>query len=214
MQPHRSSERGFTMIEMLVATAISIAVLGAVLAIVRPVPMVLRTESERGDLHQRLRAATDALASSLRVCLSVRPYRIGAVGDDGAAGVFYRPDAIAVVGDTTETYYLKPATRQLMRYDGDHSDLPVVDHVVELSVDYFGPVAEPGSPLVSIEPAMLVDGPWSEDASHRFFDTDVLRIAEVRVGIRFEATASLLRRLVPDEQLVLHVALRNSSFAR
>jgi len=214
MRPHLSTERGFTMIEMLVATAISIAVLGAVLAIVRPAQMVLRTEGERSDLHQRLRAAADALAGSLRVCLSVRPYRVGAIRDDGAAGVFYRPDAMAVIADTTTTYYLKPDTRQLMQYDGDRSDLPFIDHVVGLSFDYFAPSAEPGSPLVRIDPATLVDGPWSEDVSHRRFDTDVLRIAEVRIGIQFEATAPSLRGLVPDEQRVLYAALRNSSFAR
>jgi hypothetical protein len=202
------------MIEMLVATAISVAVFGAVLAIVRPVQSVLRTEGERGDLHQRLRAAADTLAGSLRVCLSVRPYRIGIVRDDAAAGVFYRPDTIAVVGDTMTTYYLKPDTHQMMQYDGDRSDLPVIDHVVGLSFDYFGPAAEPGSPLVRIDPASLVDGPWSEDASHRRFDTDVLRIAEIRIGIRFEATASSLRSLVPDQQIVLHAALRNSTAAR
>jgi hypothetical protein len=36
----------------------------------------------------------------------------------------------------------------------------------------------------------------------------------VRIDIRVEATAPSLRRLVPDEEIVLHVALRNSSFAR
>ena len=202
------------MIEILVATAISVAVLGAVLAIVRPVQTVLRTEGERGDLHQRVRAAAEALAGSLRVCLSVRPYRIGAIRDDATAGVFYRPDAMAVVGETTTTYYLKPDTRQLMQYDGDRSDLPIIDHVAGLSFDYYGPASEPGSALVRIDPATLVDGPWSEDASHRRFDADVLRIAEVRIRILFEATALSLRRLVPDEQIVLHAALRNSSFAR
>jgi hypothetical protein len=36
----------------------------------------------------------------------------------------------------------------------------------------------------------------------------------VRVHLRFEATARSLRHLVPDEDIVLHVALRNSRFAR
>ena len=40
-------------------------------------------------------------------------------------------------------------------------------------------------------------------------DTDLLRVSEVRIDIRLEATASSLRRLVPDEEIVLHVALRN-----
>ena len=212
---HLSTECGFTMIEMLVASAVSVAVLGAVLAIVGPVQDVLRTDGERGDVHQRLRAAAETLMGSLRVCQSVRPYRVGAIRDDAAAGVFYRPDAIAVLGETTATtYYLKPETLQLMQYDGDQSDLPLLDHVVSFSMDYLGPAAEPGTTLVRIDPARLVDGPWSEDASYRRFDADVLRVAEVRIDIRVEATAPSLRRLVPDERVVLHAAVRNSSFAR
>ena len=207
-------ESGFTIVEVLVASAISIAVLGAIFAVVNPVQMLLRVQGDSGDLHQRLRAAADTLMSDLRLARSVRPYRIGAVRDDGLAGMYYRPDTIAAVGDVMTTYYLKPDTSQLMQYDGGHSDLPMIDHVAGLAFDYFGPASLPGTPLVRFDPAMLVDGPWLEDASHRRFDTDLLRISEVRIDIRVEATAPSLRRLVPDEEIVLHVALRNSTFAR
>jgi hypothetical protein len=202
------------MVEVLIASAISIAVLGAVLAVVNPVQTRLRAAGESGDLHQRLRAATDALMSDLRVARSVRPYRIGAVRDDGLAGIYYRPDTIAVVGTATTTYYLKTDTSQLMEYDGGHSDLPLIDHVVRLAFDYFGPASLPGTPLVRLDPGILVDGPWADDASHRRFDTDLLRVSEVRIDIRLEATAPSLRPLVPDDESVFHVALRNSSFAR
>lgn len=207
-------EAGFTMVEVLVASAISIAVLSAIFAVVNPVQTLLRVQGDSGDLHQRLRAAADTLMSDLRLASSVRPYRIGAVRDDGLAGIYYRPDTIAAVGDVTTTYYLKPDTSQLMQYDGGYSDLPMIDHVAGLAFDYFGPASLPGTPLVRFDPAILVDGPWSEDASHRRFDTDLLRISEVRIDVRVEVTAPSLRRLVPDEEIVLHVALRNSTFAR
>ena len=205
---------GFTMVEVLVASAISVAVLGAILGIVNPVQALLRAQGESADVHQRLRAASDALMRDLRLALSIRPYRIGAVRDDGLAGIYYRPDTITAVGDVMTTYYLKAATSQLMQYDGGSSDLPMVDHVVRLAFEYFGPASLPGTPLVRFDPSILVDGPWSEDASHRRFDTDLLRISEVRIDMRVEATAPSLRRLVPDEQIVVHVALRNSRFAR
>ena len=202
------------MIEVLVASAISIGVLGAILTIVRPVQMVLRADADLADMHQRFRAVADTIAGSIRICESIRPYRIGVIRDDGSAGVYYRPDAIAILSDTATTYYFKAETGQLMQYDGGGSDLPVIDHVVRLAFDYFGPAVDPGSPLVRFDPASLVDGPWLQDASLRRFDGDVLRISEVRVDLRLEATAPSLRSLVPDEDLTFHAALRNSSGAR
>lgn len=205
---------GFTIVELLIAAAISMAVVAAVLTTIGPLQTMLRAQEEAMDLHQRLRAAADTLAGDLRVASSVRPYRVGAVRDDTAAGVFYRPDTLAVIGDETRTYYLKPDTRQLMQYDGGHSDLPMIDHVVRLAFAYFGPAADPGTALVRFDPGVFLDGPWMEDASHRRVDADLLRISEVRIALRLEATAAALRRLVPDEDVVLHVALRNSRFAR
>jgi len=95
-----------------------------------------------------------------------------------------------------------------MQYDGGLSDLPMLDHVVRLSFDYFGR-AMPGEPLVRLEPQTLVDGPWTEDAQHRVFDADLLRVREVRVLLRLEGTDPLLRRFVPDKEIVLHLATRS-----
>jgi type II secretory pathway pseudopilin PulG len=205
---------GFTLVELLIAAAISMAVIGAVLATIGPLQTMLRAQGEAMDVHQRLRAAADTLTGDLRVASSVRPYRVGAARDDTAAGVFYRPDTIAVIGDETKTYYLKPETRQLMQYDGGHSDLPLVDHVGRLAFEYFGPASAAGTALVRFDADVFLDGPWMEDASHRRFDADLLRVSEVRIALRLETTAAALRRLVPDEDVVLHVALRNSRFAR
>ena len=206
---------GFTMIEMLIATTVAVAALAVILGLVDRAQTVLRVLAEQGDVHQRLRAAADALSGSIGLCRSVRPYRIGAVRDDGVSGIYYRPDAIATVVDgTMTTFYLKPETSQLMEYDGGRSDLPFVDHVVRLAFDYFGPVSQPGTALIRIDPGQLIDGPWSMDATGRRFDVDVLRISEVRATIGVEGTAPSLRRLVPSTDVVMHAALRNSTFAR
>jgi hypothetical protein len=45
------------------------------------------------------------------------------------------------------------------------------------------------------------------------FDADLLRVREVRALLRLESTDPLLRRLVPDEEIVLHMAVRNSGGA-
>jgi hypothetical protein len=212
---------GFSIVELLIASAMTMAVVGAILAVVNPAQLMFRAQGEAADLHQRLRAAADTIGADVRAATAIRPYRVGATRDDAAVGVYYRPDTLTVLGvpssplsldvDASRTYYLRSAaagTFQLMQYDGGLSDLPMLDHLVRLSFDYFGP-ATAGGPLVRLEPATLVDGPWIEDAAHRMFDADLLRVREVRAQLRLEGTDPLLHRLVPDAEIVLHMAIRN-----
>jgi len=213
---------GFSIVELLIATAITMAVVGAILASVNPAQLMFRAQGDAADLHQRLRAAADTLGGDVRAAMAVRPYRVGAMRDDAAAGVYYRADTLTVLGvpsaplsldaSASRTYYLRsaaaPGTFELMQYDGGLSDLPMLEHVVRLSFEYFGP-ATTGGPLVRLEPATLVDGPWIEDAARRMFDADLLRVREVRASLRLESTDPWLRRLVPDEEIVLHMAMRN-----
>jgi hypothetical protein len=214
---------GSSIVELLIATAITMAVVGAILTVVSPAQLMFRAQGDAADLHQRLRAAGDTMSADVRAAMAIRPYRVGATRDDAAAGVYYRPDTLTVLGvpssalsldaDASRTYYLRTAalgTFQLMQYDGGLSDLPMLDHVVRLSFEYFGPAAASG-PLVRLEPTMLVDGPWIEDATHRVFDADLLRVREVHALVRLESTDPLLRRLVPDEEIVLHMAMRTIS---
>jgi hypothetical protein len=213
---------GFSVVELLIASAMTMAVVGAILAVVNPAQLMFRAQGDAADLHQRLRAAADAMGADVRAAMAVRPYRVGTTRDDTALGVYYRPDTLTVLGvpssplsldvDASRTYYLRSTagTLQLMQYDGGLSDLPMLDHVVRLSFDYFGP-ATTGGPLVRLEPATLIDGPWIEDAAHRIFDADLLRVREVRALLRLESTDPLLRRLVRDAEIVLHMAMRNTS---
>jgi hypothetical protein len=48
-----------------------------------------------------------------------------------------------IVEASNHTYYLKPETYQLMRYDGTGNDVPVVDNVVGLQFDYYGDALPP-----------------------------------------------------------------------
>jgi hypothetical protein len=204
---------GFSMIEVLMASAIAVTVIGGIIAVIIPAQALVRAQGDAADLHQRLRAAADTMAGDVRGAAEVRPYRVGAVRDDGIAGVYYRPDTMTVLGDTMRTYYFKADAFELMQYDGGLSDLPMIEHVVRLAFEYFGAASAADEALVRLDPGVLIDGPWSEDASHRLFDNDVRRIREVRILIRLETTAPSLRRLVPDEEMVVHVALRNRAAA-
>ena len=206
----RQSNGGFTVIEMIVATALIVTVTGAIFTLINPARATFQTQGEVADMHQRLRAALDMLAADLRAAGSVRPYRVGGTRDDAAAGIYYRPDTISVLGvpssalaadaQATRTYYLK---------------------------SYFADPQADGAALIKLDPAILTDGPWSKDASGRFFDRDVLRIRRVHVRVRLESADPSLRgpagalfvhagssnaagRVVRDEEIEMHVAPRNS----
>ncbi len=117
-------------------------------------------------------------------------------------------------------YYLDRAGRRLMVYDGDRSDVPLVDHVVGLRFTFYAdplptsvsPPAEGlfncgyasgappvpllqdlgGSALVALTAAQLTDGPPCGTWPRRF-DADLLRVRRIRVSLRLEAEAAGFR---------------------
>ena len=100
--------------ELLIASAITLTLMGTVLGVTAPLQRIFDTQPEYADMHQRMRAAIDALAKDLLAAAPpLMPYRAGLRKDDPSAGVFYRPDAITLVpmpwdpGAGAHTYYLK-----------------------------------------------------------------------------------------------------------
>jgi hypothetical protein len=120
-------------------------------------------------------------------------------------------------------YYLDRAGKRLMVYDGARSDVPLVDHVVDLHFSYLADpradaVAPPaggapscayaGSPPVSLladlggtgpKPLLesqVIDGPLCGEAPNRF-DADLLRVRRVAVTIRLETESPELRGTGP-----------------
>jgi hypothetical protein len=203
--------------ELLIASAITLTLMATVLGVTAPLQRVFDTQPEYADMHQRLRAAIDALAKDLLAAAPpVMPYRAGLRRDDPSAGVFYRPDAITLVpipwdpGAGSHTYYFKgdlsAGTGQLMRYDGDESDLPLTDHVAALAFAYF----DAGG--AALAPETLHDGPWfPNDSDVNRFDTDLLKIRRVRVTMRVQAATPALRRMLPDRTITFDVAPRNAN---
>jgi hypothetical protein len=203
-----------TLGEVLVASAITVTLMGTVVGMTGPLQRLFDTQPEIGDMHQRLRGVIDAMTRDLvGAAPPVMPYRTGIRGHDPGLGVFYRSDAITVVpatwdpGATSHTYYVTndaaTGVAHLMRYDGGESDLPLADHITHLEFAYFD---EGG---VRLEPALFQDGPWFPDERDRNrFDMDLLRIRRVRVTVRVEA-ASALRPFLPDREVSFDVAPRN-----
>jgi prepilin-type N-terminal cleavage/methylation domain-containing protein len=119
------------------------------------------------------------------------------------------------------TYYFDQAANQLRRYDGQDTDVPLVDNVVALRFDYFGdsqpprlPKPPPGTAnclydaagnyanlpvlpmtdgsLTALTPAMLTDGPYCGGGTNQF-DADLLRIRKIRVTMRMQVATPSLR---------------------
>ena len=120
-------------------------------------------------------------------------------------------------------YHFDRAGKRLMVYDGVHSDVPLVDHVVDLRFAFYGdPRAEavkppvpgasscayagsPPMPLLAdlggtapkpLTAARLTDGPFCGQAPNRF-DADLLRIRLVVFTIRLEAESAEFRGAGP-----------------
>ena len=219
--------------ELLVAAALAAGLIATLFGMADPLRDMFDGQLELAEIHQRLRTGVHAIERDLRAARPpVMPYRVGLRRSDPPTGVFYRPDTVTVVpevwgdaADSPDTYYLRPGTvagpSQLMHYDGDATDAPVVEHVVALGFEYFG--ADGGQ----LDPAELQDGPWSAgDATTGAFDADLLRIRRVRITLRVQAARSTLRgpagvlftnggtaasmeRYVPDREIRIDVAPRN-----
>jgi hypothetical protein len=84
------------------------------------------------------------------------------LGHDGNLSVPYQAGA-NITQVATHTYYLKAdnvaKTYQLMHYDGYLTDLPVVDNVVSLAIEYFGEPAPPA--LLPNKSLADTKGPWT-----------------------------------------------------
>jgi type II secretory pathway pseudopilin PulG len=129
------------------------------------------------------------------------------------------PAGSPVAAVVQRVYYLDRAARSLMLYDGNRSDLPLVDHVVDLRFTYVvdpaaGSLPVPpdgasscayaGSPPVSLlaelggmtptplTPDRLVDGPICGVTPNRF-DADLMRLRRIHVTIRLEAESAEFR---------------------
>jgi hypothetical protein len=133
----------------------------------------------------------------------------------------YQASTSTITQVESNTYYLDRQNNQLRKYDGDATDLPLVDNVVDLRFEYFGDPNPPTKPkpaagesnclydaagnltglpvlapdegsLVRLTEAMLTDGPWCGGGSNKF-DADLLRMRKVRVTMRMQVGSSRLR---------------------
>jgi len=177
-----SRAHGFSLVEMLVALTITLVATAGVFTLLLPAQGTFAAQAEASDVQQRLRVVADTLirdlgrtgagahagaagGSLIADVAAVLPYRAGASGDP--PGVF-KADAITILSvpgnavlPASATYWLKrdaaSGTGQLMFSDGANADVPVADHIVGLTFDYYG---DPQPPLMRA-PLTDLDGPWT-----------------------------------------------------
>jgi hypothetical protein len=260
-----ADERGFSLLEMLIATGLTLSVTAGVFGMLNPSHGSFSIGVEMADMQQRLRVGVDTFARDLGMAgagpylggepaalntyfPAVLPFRVGVGADPPgtfrtdritilhaplATGQTTVPYAVAgrIVGLRSHTYFVKsdPAnqTFDLMHYDGTgNPDVPVLEHVVDLTFEYYD---ETLAPLTA---AVLTDGPWRPDeADPNRWDVDLLRIRAIAVTLRVETALPSLRgpagllfrnggtsrgggRWLPDQEIRLQIAPRNLSLVR
>ena len=110
-----------TLTEVLISTALTLAISGAAFTMVAPVHGLVQALPEAADMHQRLRVAADTLTAAIVEAQDVAPYGATGISIQGAAGM--------------RTYYLDDSGT-LRRLTGG-ADLPVVDHLAGLAFEFF-----------------------------------------------------------------------------
>jgi hypothetical protein len=178
---------------LLVAAAVTLAVMGGVLGVIRPAQATLLSQSDAQDASQRLRVVFEVLSRDLLAATLVLPSHEGQ----------QTSDAIAIrQGPERHAYYLDRGASQIRHVDAGLTDLPVVDGIGHLAFEFVG---EAG-PIAAVT---LEDGPWLPDALHPDrFDADLLAVRLVRVHV----TASA--RHAGDVHATFDVAPRNMNAAQ
>ncbi len=139
------SARGVTLVELLIATVLTMVVTAGVFAVLAPSQGLFTLQPEVADTLQRLRVAAATLSRELVAAgggaasqdgasvadhfAPVRPYRIGDVASDARAGVHYRGDVVTVAYATRAP---TPSSRLVAVGRGV---LPVVTHTYYLRAD-------------------------------------------------------------------------------
>ena len=162
-----SGDRGFTLVELLAATAVMLVVVGAIAGLTSPASGLFGTQLERMDMQQRLRVGIDALQKDLLMAgagtyagdhrrtlgsdsVAVLPYRIGAASPDPDGSFF---------DDRITLMYVPPTAAQASLHD----PFPVAAGQLALNVEPGCPAADPSCGFTTGMTAVIVDGTGNRD---------------------------------------------------
>jgi prepilin-type N-terminal cleavage/methylation domain-containing protein len=121
----------------------------------------------------------------------------------------YTPGATIAQAQTVTYWHqvdARTAVSQLVKYDGDETDLPVIDNVASLQFEYFA------DGLAPLDASSLSDGPWLPDATFaNRFDADLLRVRHVRVTVRVRANQMFVHSPIADQTVQIEIAPRSQN---
>ena len=132
---------GFTLVELLIATALLSLIAAAILSVAQPVQTLVVVQPEAADVQQRLRLSAAAIRRAAQGAgagvsatgrpgalhhyfAAVLPYRIGERSPDPPKGVFFRSEAISFItvpGDAIPARVVEivPSTPALVRVEAN-----------------------------------------------------------------------------------------------
>jgi prepilin-type N-terminal cleavage/methylation domain-containing protein len=203
--------RGFTIIELVVAMALLLAITAGVFGAIQASPDAALVQSETADMQQRVRVAVEGFLRDAIGATGVHPCRWGGPSEDPPDT--FRADAATLVSTAgTKTYWLKTVeatgTFQLTSWAGGTSpDVPVVDHVVALSFAYYG---DGPAPLVTAD----LPGVRSIAVTIRVQAAVAALRGPAGALFAHAGTAHSARRWAPDLEVHLRVAPRNLNLDR
>jgi prepilin-type N-terminal cleavage/methylation domain-containing protein len=210
--------RGFSLIELLVTMAITIAITIGMFSFIHSARGIFEVDLEHTDIQQRARVATDALFRDLVMAgaglqsPAVAPYRRGSINPDMPGSAF--PDRVSVLyvppdtaGPVMVTYGRRvdaAGVPHLTRYDGAASEMPLVDQVSDLRFEYF----DLDGQLIVMD--RFADGPWVPDAvSADRFDADLWGIRRIRAFVRLRPARVFAAAPLADLEIATDVSPRN-----
>lgn len=190
-------EGGFTVVELLIAMAMTLAVMAAGLALTQPAQAALGVQTESIDVTQRLRAAVDGLTRDILMAGSGVPPGVPGVNayqpGSPESGLTLRYVPAGDGGMITRSYYVRVDSgtnlAELRRTDGS-TDVPMVDHVASAVFTCFDESAGGVVPCDEAE-----------------------RIRRIRIALRVESVMRHTRRpdtmlRVPGVDVVVDIAPR------
>ncbi len=210
--------RGFSLIELLVTMAITIAITSGMFSFINSARGAFEVDLEHTDMQQRARVATDALFRDLvmagagRQLPAVAPFRRGSINPDMPGSAF--PDRVSVLyvpPDTADPITVTYGRRvdaagapHLTRYDGAASEMPLVDQVTDLHFEYF----DADGQLILMD--RFADGPWVPDAvATDRYDADLRAIRRVRAFVRLRPARLFAAAPLADLEIATDISPRN-----
>jgi hypothetical protein len=140
----KTGERGFTVMELLLAAGLGLVLLASLLELLHPAQLGFLARLEETDISQRLRVAIETVSQDLRMAAAGLPYGESGVApypsesDDQGITVRYLLAGSHTV--VSRSYYLRTdlsAGRSGLRRLEGETDVPVVDHVEDVRFEYF-----------------------------------------------------------------------------